>query len=166
MYSLCLCVCGYGACGGVVVVYVCAYAFKVNGTVVTNLPANAGDVPYAEFSPWFGKIPWRRKWQPTPVFLPGQRSLAGYSARWGHKESDMTEHTCMSYMKYNFKLITLQAKTQKVNLLSWEFQLYRENSLSWNFLRIYLCKSTVSEQWYRGGFWHWPVGLVQDLTLA
>ena len=41
-----------------------------------------------------GKIPWRRKWQPTPVFLPGefhgQRSLAGYSP-WGRKESDMTE---------------------------------------------------------------------------
>ena len=40
------------------------------------------------------KIPWRRKWQPTPVFLPGeshgQRSLAGYSP-WGHKELDMTE---------------------------------------------------------------------------
>ena len=37
---------------------------------------------------------WRRKWQPTPVFLPGeshgQRSLAGYSS-WGRKESDMTE---------------------------------------------------------------------------
>ena len=37
---------------------------------------------------------WRRKWQPTPVFLPvkchGQRSLAGYSP-WGHKESDTTE---------------------------------------------------------------------------
>ena len=35
------------------------------------------------FNPWVGKIPWRRKWQPTPVFLPGkshgQRSLAGYS---------------------------------------------------------------------------------------
>ena len=46
------------------------------------------------FNPWFGKIPWRREWQPTPVFLPGksygQRSLAGYSP-WGHEESDMTE---------------------------------------------------------------------------
>ena len=45
-------------------------------------------------NPWVGKIPWRRAWQPTPVFLPGefhgQRSLAGYSA-WGYKESDMTE---------------------------------------------------------------------------
>ena len=41
------------------------------------------------FDPWVGKIPWRRAWQPTPVFLPGeshgQRSLVGY------KESDTTE---------------------------------------------------------------------------
>ena len=46
------------------------------------------------FDPWVRKIPWRRKWQPTPVFLPGkphgQRSLASYRP-WGHKESDMTE---------------------------------------------------------------------------
>ena len=41
---------------------------------------NAGDL---RFHPWFGKIPWRREWQPTPIFLPGefhgQWSLAGYS---------------------------------------------------------------------------------------
>ena len=41
-----------------------------------------------------GKIPWRRKWQPSPVFLPGesngQRSLAGYSP-WGGKESNTAE---------------------------------------------------------------------------
>ena len=46
------------------------------------------------FDPWVGTIPWRKEWQPTPVFLPGeshgQRSLAGYSP-WGHKESDRTE---------------------------------------------------------------------------
>ena len=45
-------------------------------------------------SPWVWKIPWRRKWKPTPVFLPekfhGQRSLVGYSPG-GLKESDMTE---------------------------------------------------------------------------
>ena len=44
--------------------------------------------------PWVRKIPWRRKGQPTPVFLPrkphGQRSLLGYNL-WGCKESDMTE---------------------------------------------------------------------------
>ena len=36
-----------------------------------------------QFNPWVGKIPWRRAWQPTPIFLPGelhgQRSLVGYS---------------------------------------------------------------------------------------
>ena len=38
--------------------------------VVENLPASARDVRDAGFNPWVGKIPWRRKWQPTPVFLP------------------------------------------------------------------------------------------------
>ena len=46
------------------------------------------------FDPWVEKIPWRRKWQPTPVLLPGEshgwRSLVGYSP-WGRKESDTTE---------------------------------------------------------------------------
>ena len=48
------------------------------------------------FNPWVGTIPWRRSWQPTLVFLPGessgQRSLVGYSPQ-GHKELDMTEVT-------------------------------------------------------------------------
>ena len=46
------------------------------------------------FDLWVGKIPWRRKWQPTPVFWPGkshgQRSLKGYSP-WGCQESDTSE---------------------------------------------------------------------------
>ena len=45
------------------------------------------------FNPYVGKIPWRRKWDPTPVFLPGkshgQRNPVGFSP-WGHKEWDMT----------------------------------------------------------------------------
>ena len=48
------------------------------------------------FCPWVWKIPWRRAWQPTPVFLPGEshghRNLEGYSP-WGLKESDTTEGT-------------------------------------------------------------------------
>jgi len=48
------------------------------------------------FDPWVRKIPRRRAWQPTPVFLPGeshgQKSLEGYSPQ-GHRESDMTEVT-------------------------------------------------------------------------
>ena len=45
------------------------------------------------FDPWVGKIRWRRKWQPTQIFLPGgsygQRSLVGYSP-WCPKKLDMT----------------------------------------------------------------------------
>ena len=55
------------------------------------------------FDPWVGKISWRRKWQPMPVFLPenfyGQRSLAGYSP-WSHKEPDMTMLTCSVMRTY------------------------------------------------------------------
>ena len=60
----------------------------------TESTCNAGDACRHGFDPWVGKIPGRRVWQPTPVFLPGeshrQRSLVGYSP-WGHKESDTTE---------------------------------------------------------------------------
>ena len=57
------------------------------------------------FDPWVRKILWRRKWQPTPVLLPGkshgQRSAVGYSP-WGSKESDMTEqlHYALCTMHY------------------------------------------------------------------
>ena len=52
------------------------------------------------FDPHLGKIPWRKGWQPTPVFLPGeshgQRRLEGYSPQ-GPKELDMTEATVRAY---------------------------------------------------------------------
>ena len=47
--------------------------------MVKNLPAQYRRQKRCQFSPWVGKIPWRRKWQPTLVFSPrkshGQRSL-------------------------------------------------------------------------------------------
>ena len=58
--------------------------------MVKNPPAKAGETQRCWFDPWVGKIPWKRKWQPTPVFLPGkshgQRSLVGWGV-WDHKES-------------------------------------------------------------------------------
>ena len=64
------------------------HPYKV-ALVVKNLPTNSGD-------PGAKKIPWRRKWEPTPVFLPGeshgQRILVGYSP-WGRKELDTTKVT-------------------------------------------------------------------------
>ena len=68
------------------------------------------------FDPWVGKIPWRRKWQPTPVLLPGKshggRSLVGYSP-WGRKESDRTER-----LHFHFK-ITERIKFTNQLALSW-----------------------------------------------
>ena len=50
------------------------------------------------FDPWVGKIPWRRKWQSTPVLLPGKsHGLVGYSP-WGSKDSDRTEQLHFFYM--------------------------------------------------------------------
>ena len=64
--------------------------------MVRNLPA----VQETWFNPWVGKIPWKREWQPTPVFLPGkshgQRSLVSYSP-WGCKELDTTERLTLPH---------------------------------------------------------------------
>ena len=61
--------------------------------MVKNLTANAGDAGALSSMPGSGRFPWRRKWQPIPVFLPGkshgQRNLAGYSPR-DHKDLDTT----------------------------------------------------------------------------
>ena len=68
-----------------------------------------------QFDPRVGKIPRRRKWQPTPVFLPGkshgQMSLAGYSPR-RHKESDMTE------LLNNSSLVIKTSKVPPVSLIA------------------------------------------------
>ena len=50
--------------------------------------ASGKELACHRFDPWVGKIPWRRRWQPIPVFLPGeshgQRSLVGYNP-WGYR---------------------------------------------------------------------------------
>ena len=56
------------------------------------------------FDSWVRKIPWRRKWQPGLIFLPGEshgeRSLVGYSP-WDHQESDTTERLTLSCTKHS-----------------------------------------------------------------
>ena len=89
------------------------------GPVVKNLPANAGDCKRRGFDPWFVKIPWRRKWQPTPVFFPGEshghRSLAGCSA-WV-QERNMT--ACMHHLCLVLRLHT------GFQLLFWELLIFK-----------------------------------------
>ena len=79
-----------------------------------HLNVNAGDMSLRhEFNPWVGKIPWRRKWHPISVFLPGkshgQRSLAGYSP-WGHK-------------RVSYSLATKQQQQQQQNTHHKSFEL-------------------------------------------
>ena len=73
--------------------------------MVKNLPANAGDAREAGSIRGSGRFPRVRKWQPRPVFLPGefhgQRSLAGYSPQ-GCKESDTTERLSTRAIKLAF----------------------------------------------------------------
>ena len=75
-------------CKTVFIIEICGS--KETGETVKNPPA----CRRPGFSPWVRKIPWRREWLPTPVFLPGefhgQRSLASCNLL-GHKELDTTE---------------------------------------------------------------------------
>ena len=78
-------------------------------------------------------MPWRRKWQPTSVFLPGkfrhgQRSLVGYSP-WDHKESDMTEWLTLHFQGNKPKWgEDLENKSLKLGLYSY-FNLQLLNSV-------------------------------------
>ena len=112
------------------------------------------------FHLWVGKIPWRRAWQPTPVFLPGeplgQRSLAGYSPR-GLKESDMIEWLST----HNFKRLK-QLYEQFRRHLSSETSVFSRNQIIphimcqintlralWNFGETY-CKDNELPMWHSG----------------
>ena len=78
-----------------------------------------------ECDPWVGKIPWRRKWQPTPVFLPGEshgeRRLVGYSP-WGRKESNRTEWLSNWLFKKK-KKISKTSNLQSLFIVSQEWNL-------------------------------------------
>ena len=74
------------------------FKYRASQVVVLakNPLGNVEDIRDMGSIPGVGKIPWRRAWQPTPVFLPGeshgQRSLVGYSP-WGRKELGIDEAT-------------------------------------------------------------------------
>ena len=75
--------------------------------MVKNLPDNVRD---PGLNPWVRKIPWRREWQSTPVFLPEgfheQKSLVGYNQ--SVAESDITEATFTNLLLKNNYHLSLQ----------------------------------------------------------
>ena len=77
--------------------------------VVAQMVKNRPATRRPRFDSWVGKMFWRRAWQPSPVFLPGeshgQGSLAGYSL-WGHRESNTTERLSLlplPHVRYDSK---------------------------------------------------------------
>ena len=81
------------------------------------------------FDLWAGKIPWRRKRQPTLVFLPGkshgQRILVGYSP-WGCKESDKTKHITLESVKFVVMLTCLSVDVT----LDWQAPYEKSSTLT------------------------------------
>ena len=77
---------------------------------------------------WVGKIPWRREWLPTPVFLPGeshgQRGLAGYSPQ--RCKSDMTEWLILPFSVF-FRMFVIQRKEM---IKSWKRYLNSSMAIS------------------------------------
>ena len=104
----------------------------VMAPVVKNLLADAGDTRHG-FVPWVRKIPWSRKWQILPWFLPGkfhrQRTLVGYSSC-DQKDSDMTEH---AHTHVYLHIMTLHGTQSCSSFFSWSstFQAYY---LLWDLL--------------------------------
>ena len=75
-----------------------------SGSAVNNLPAMP-ETQRCRFNPWVGKIPWRRKWQPPPVFLPGKshrpRSLFGYGPQGCKSQIQLSDSTTICVVPYS-----------------------------------------------------------------
>ena len=87
------------------------------------------------FDPWVRKIPCRKEWQPTPVFLPGefhgQRSLVGYN-QWGRKESDTTEQLSLSLFTLLFPTHIHSNDNFQEKFWMWQAQQMKNICLCWS----------------------------------
>ena len=110
--------------------------------MIKNLPA----CRRTGFNPWVGKIPWRREWQPTPLFLleqfHGQRSLADPSPR-GCKESDTTEQLTLT-----LSLPSRKAQYSEICMLS-HFNHVRLCVTLWTIA----CQAPLSMEFSRKNTW-------------
>ena len=94
---------------------------KVRASLVAQMVKNMHAVQENGFYPWVGNIPWRRNWQPTPVFFPGefcgQRSLVGYSP-WCLKGLHTNERLCFHFISHGKVRPKNSLKLWKILLIS------------------------------------------------
>ena len=109
-----------------------------------------------EFNSWVGKIPWSRKWQPTPLFLPGkfngQRSLVGYSP-WGRKRVryDWAKQVFWVWNTANFLIIFFE----NFLLFFWSFFLHLKDFSSSTCENSIISEATTSERSLGSPRWMW-----------
>ena len=143
--------------------FIIAHLSYVWSSLVAQMVKNPPQCGRSGFNPWVGKIAWKRKWQPTPVFFPGesqgQRNLAGYSPL-GHKELDMTEWLRTAQQRLhqymNRQLPDIQAGFRKgrgtryqIANICWIMEKGREFQKKYLFLLFWLCQSL----WLCGSQW-------------
>ena len=110
------------------------------GSEVKASACTAGDLGSI---PGVGNIPWRRQWQPTPVFLPGeshgQRSLVGYSPR-GCKELDTTEQLHFHFtFKHELNAFEMFTKVSGIRQAFTKYLFKYNNTINLKgFTRLYL----------------------------
>ena len=101
---------------------------------------------------WVGKIPWRRKWQPTPVFLPGEshglRSLVRYSPQ-GCKELDTTERLHFTY--HHLTLLTISTMVEVMKIMVTSFK--RSHACTATLLHPQPCSRPPLTHPYPGDSW-------------
>ena len=134
-------------------------ALPSGASLVAQMIKNPPACRRTGFNPWVGKIPWRREWQPTPLFLPeqfhGQRSLADPSP-WGCKESDTIEQLTLT-----LSLPSRKARYSEICMLS-HFNHVRLCVTLWTIAYQALLYMGFSRQEYWSGLPRSSTGALPD----
>ena len=107
----------------------CSEGFS-SGSAGKDSPCQCRQCKRHGFDTWVGKIPWRRKWQPTPVFLPGkfhgQRSLAVYSPwgrrvehNWAHRPAQNQNHRAIKVLGWTGYTDTVNSQVVEMLTFPW-----------------------------------------------
>ena len=97
--------------------------------MLKNPPTTTRNIMRQGFSPWLGKIPWRRIWQPTPVFFPGESMNRGAWRARVHRVSK--SHTWLNQLSMHAHIQTYVSLSNVKDVFVWR------NYENFTFLRNY-----------------------------